>query len=461
MTKPLPGKKLSTRLFVALFLTAILVLLAVTGAVVAVSWTIYEHGAEETLVDQTRASAADLAGLDEGQMVAHLSSTALANTRITLVAADGRVIFDSDYEASTMPSHAARAEIAAARSEGTAVMLRASETAGSDTLYAATLVDGSDDILRLSTTRSSFAYYLGNLLPALFAIMALAVIASLVVARVITGKITTPIVSIDPEQPLESETYVEVEPLLARIEEQKLKLVEQNRQLERAVTLRREFTGNVSHEMKSPLQVIGGYAELIESGIADGEDARKFAGLICAESQAMRRLIDDVLTLSRLDESASGRTSLFDLVATAKVVLVRLAPMAAERDVRLFLAGPDVAWVLGIETLAEQVVYNLVDNAIRHGRAAGRVELDIRCSAQDVVLDICDDGDGISPEAQQRVFERFYRVDPSRSRETGGTGLGLAIVKHGVESMGGSVTVGQSALGGARFTVRLPAANGV
>ena len=454
--QPQNGKRLSTRLFAALVLMSLLVLLAAVSALVAVSWTIYEQDAEDVLVDQTRKCGTELSVLGEAQAISRLSTMVPADTRATLIAGDGTVLYDSSYDAQAMPNHGNREEVVAARFGKGAVTLRTSATTGTDTLYAAVLVGESDEVLRLSTTRPSIGRYLESLMTPLLIIMALAIVLSLVMARVITRMITAPLVAIDPEKPLESDTYAEISPLLTRIEAQKRKLVDQNAQLERAVALRREFTGNVSHEMKSPLQVISGYAELIENGIASQEDGRKFAGLIYAESQSMRRLIDDVLMLSRLDESVSAEARAFDLVAVSRRALDRLDSTAEARGIRIVLVAPDAVRVLGYETTAEQVVYNLIDNAIRHGREDGRVEVHISDPDPDVILAVSDDGEGIPVELRGRVFERFYRVDPSRSRETGGTGLGLAIVKHGVESMGGSVRVDDSRLGGAKFTVTLP-----
>ena len=458
MERPSPEKRLSTRLFSALFLMALFVVLGVTAAVVGISWTAYERDAESALMAQVSKNASELSGLSEEEMVTRLNLMTLAETRVTLVADDGRVLFDTHGTAESMANHGNREEIARARSDGNAITLRLSQTTGTDTLYAAAPVPGSGDVLRLSTTRASLASYLGGMMPALAIIMLLVVLLSLVMARIVTRRIAAPLVAIDPEHPLESDTYVEVAPQLDRIDAQKRKLVDQNRQLEQAVALRREFTGNVSHEMKSPLQVIGGYAELIENGIAEAEDVRRFAALIHGEAQSMRRLIDDVLTLSRLDETTQHEARPFDFGAVVARALDRLAPAAQGRGVHVSCSVFRVTEVLGSELLAEQVVYNLVDNAIRHGREDGMVEVCLAAHEKWAVLTVADDGEGIVPEVRDRVFERFYRVDASRSRETGGTGLGLAIVKHAAESMGGSAHVGDCALGGAMFTVMLPRA---
>ena len=259
------------------------------------------------------------------------------------------------------------------------------------------------------------------------------------------------------EDPLASEAYAEVEPLLDRIDVQRRELLEQNSELEQAVNVRREFTGNVSHEMKSPLQVIGGYAELIESGITSPEDTKRFAGLIRSEAQSMRTLIDDVLLLSKLDEGAGGGALLeIDLASACERAIDRLEPAAAARKVHVRLKLQEGVVVLGSLTLVEQIVYNLVDNAIRYGKEHGEVLVETYVAGELVKLVVSDDGAGIPPEARERVFERFYRVDTSRSRDMGGTGLGLAIVKHAAESMNGVVSVGKSVLGGARFEVSLP-----
>ena len=452
-------KTLASRTFAILFVTSLVVMVVSAIAATAASFTTYETEAEHLLLSQATSYAESISELDEDQMAHALSRVTFFDIRCTLVAGDGTVLFDNFADPASMDNHANRAEIVAARESGQVTVMRRSDTQASDTLYVAVLVrDGI--VLRLAETRASLGAFLKGLSSQL-AISLLAIfLLSLIASRLLTELITKPMLDIDLSNALENDAYAELQPLLERMDEQRKMLEQQNERLERAVTLRREFTGNVSHEMKTPLQVIGGYAELLQAGVASPEDVPKFAGLIRNESDAMRSLIDDVLTLSKLDERAHEKGDPVELEGLCERVVARLEPAAEERDVTVTLtsAGPVVA--LGSEALCEQMVYNLVDNAIRHGRTGGHVTVDVRDDGQTATLAVADDGPGIPPEMRERVFERFYRLDASRSRETGGTGLGLAIVKHTAESMGGTATVEASSMGGACFVIRIPSEQG-
>ncbi len=449
------GKSLATHLFAILFSFAFISFVVATAIAAYISWTVYEGDAEQRLTAQLEVCAAQIDGMDSEEMVAKLSGVDLANTRITLVASDGSVLYDSEVDAKDMKNHGSRQEIVAAQNIGESVVQRKSETTGSDSLYAAVRVGQDDSVLRLAETRTSLMFYLGGLLvPLVLAILAAALLSALM-ARTITRYVTAPLLDVNLDEPLNCETYKEVRPLLGRMDAQRAELKEQNLRLTQAVTLRREFTGNVSHEMKSPLQVIGGYAELIESGITSPEDTKKFAGIIRSESQTMRELIDDVLTLSRLDEGVSQDPTPFDIAAVISLVVQRLELTAESKGVALQVACEHGVKALGFELQAEQAVYNLVDNAIRYGNA--RVEIRTDLEGDWVRVFVSDDGPGIPADQRERIFERFYRLDPSRSRSTGGTGLGLAIVKHAAEDMGGSVRVQDASIGGAEFVMELPA----
>ena len=244
--------------------------------------------------------------------------------------------------------------------------------------------------------------------------------------------------------------------MLYRVDEQRRELKRQNAELERAVEARREFTGNVSHEMKTPLQVIGGYAELMEYGATKPEDNARFAALIRKEAAHMRGLIDDVLTLSRLDEQGDQSHDPIDLSGVCRSVISRLESTASERRISFSVSIEEGVVIYGAESLAQQLIYNLIDNAVRYNRDGGVVSVDLSKAKDEAVFTVSDQGKGIPEEYRERIFERFYRVDASHSRETGGTGLGLAIVKHSVASLGGSVTVGDAPGGGAKFTVTFP-----
>lgn len=234
-----------------------------------------------------------------------------------------------------------------------------------------------------------------------------------------------------------------------------------NEELAWAEKMRRDFTANVSHEMKTPLQVISGYAELMANGLVPPEDIPRFAQLIYDESQAMRALIDDVLVLSRLDEVApsSEEATVVDLEPVVNHVAERLAKPARDAGVALRLQLAPVE-VRGNETLLEQMIYNLVENGIRYNHPGGLVIVEVYQEAAPsvAVVRVSDTGAGIPTDKREKVFERFYRLDKSRSKETGGTGLGLAIVKHAALYHGGDVSVESQEDKGTCFTVRLPAA---
>ena len=449
-------KSLAGRIFWVLFLFSLAVAVAATVAATALSFSVYERDAEQILLAQASSYAELIEDKrSEDAMAASLAELPFVETRCTLIAADGTVVFDNYADPASMDNHAQREEVSAAKESGKVAVMRRSETMGSDTLYAAALVrDGI--VVRLAETRTSLASFLGGLSWQLAATLVIIFLMSLLVAHGLTVLITRPLRKLDLSRPLDNDAYQELQPLLQRVDAQRSELEEQNRELEQAVALRREFTGNVSHEMKSPLQVIGGYAELMESGMVAPEDVPRFAGLIRSESQAMRELIDDVLSLSRLDERAEGSRVPIDLEGLCRRSAQRLEAAASERGVSVRLLLRRDIEVLGDPAMIEQMVYNLVSNAIKYNREGGLVLLQLESDAGSALISVEDEGPGIPEELRERVFERFFRIAASRSRDTGGTGLGLAIVKHVAESQGGSVAVGKSHLGGAAFTVRLP-----
>ena len=449
-------KSLAGRIFWVLFLFSLAVAVAATVAATALSFSVYERDAEQILLAQASSYAELIEDKrSEDAMAASLAELPFVETRCTLIAADGTVVFDNYADPASMDNHAQREEVSAAKESGKVAVMRRSETMGSDTLYAAALVrDGI--VVRLAETRTSLASFLGGLRWQLAAPLVIIFLMSLLVAHGLTVLITRPLRALDLSRPLDNDAYQELQPLLQRVDAQRSELEEQNRELEQAVALRREFTGNVSHEMKSPLQVIGGYAELMESGMVAPEDVPRFAGLIRSESQAMRELIDDVLSLSRLDARAEGSRVPIDLEGLCRRSAQRLEAAASERGVSVRLLLRRDIEVLGDPAMIEQMVYNLVSNAIKYNREGGLVLLQLESDAGSALISVEDEGPGIPEELRERVFERFFRIDASRSRDTGGTGLGLAIVKHVAESQGGSVAVGKSHLGGAAFTVRLP-----
>ena len=215
---------------------------------------------------------------------------------------------------------------------------------------------------------------------------------------------------------------------------------------EKAEQIRREFTANVSHELKTPLHSISGYAELLKSNMVKEEDRIPFAGKIYDEAQRMVQLVEDIISLSHLDEGAEDmqreKTDLYELAGKA---VRSLEPEAEEARVTLELSG-SAAVLNGIPQLLYSIIYNLTENAIKYNRENGKVTVDIRGTDEGIVLSVRDTGIGIAPEHRERIFERFYRVDKSHSKEVGGTGLGLSIVKHAAKIHDAKIEV-ESTLG--------------
>ena len=224
----------------------------------------------------------------------------------------------------------------------------------------------------------------------------------------------------------------------------------------RAEQMRREFTANVSHELKTPLHTISGSAEIMKNGLVEPEDMPRFIERIYTESQRMITLVDDIIRLSKLDEGADDvpRESL-SLRAIAEDVAKRLAPQAEQRHVSLTVSG-DVGKISGVPPLVAELIYNLCDNAIKYNKDGGSVQLSIEDTATEAVLTVSDEGIGIPPESQDRVFERFYRVDKSHSKEIGGTGLGLSIVKHVARMHGARLELNSKLDEGTSITVGFP-----
>ena len=225
-------------------------------------------------------------------------------------------------------------------------------------------------------------------------------------------------------------------------------LKEQREDILRSATMRQEFTANVSHELKTPLTAISGYAELIENGMVKGDDSVRFAGEIRKNSTRLLSLINDIINLSELDDGVKLNLERMDLYEAAKNCVKNLEIAAAKNNVKLMLLGTS-AYINADRAMMDEVLYNLCDNAIRYNNKdkGGNVIVDVSNTLDGKVkLTVKDDGIGIGKEHQERIFERFYRVDKSRSRESGGTGLGLAIVKHILTSHGAQLEL-ESELG--------------
>lgn len=388
----------------------------------------------------------------------YLEGFADKSLRFTWVDAGGTVIFDSEAGAQEMENHLSREEISEALESGSGESVRYSDTLSELRVYSALrLSDGT--VLRISGSQKTLTYLmLGFLLPMLL-IVAFAFIMSFLLASRIAKRLVRPINDIDPDKPTKyigKREYSEIEPLLKRMEAQRLQIKADSAELEKTSLIRQEFTANVSHELKTPLHAIAGYAELIESGLASEEDIRPFAGKIRAEAGRMTKLVSDIIELSKLDSGAAGtQREHVDLYRIAENAVDSLEYTASEAGITIKLSGVS-AVIEGIPRVLYSIVYNLCDNAVKYNKFGGSVSVNVADLGESAVVSVRDTGIGIPKADIDRIFERFYRVDKSHSSEVGGTGLGLSIVKHGALIHKASVNVESIEGIGSEFTVTFP-----
>ena len=469
----------------------------------------------------------------------YLSQLTADRYRLTWIAADGSVLYDTRTDAESLENHASRAEVSQALTTGTGESTRYSSTLMEKTMYYAQRLDDGT-VLRISISRATVGMIAVGMIQPLLIVLIVALILSGLLARRLSRRIVDPLNSLDLEHPLDNDAYEELSPLLKRIHRQHVEIQMQLRELrektdeftqitgsmreglvlldehgsilsinaaaqalfgadaqcvgrdfltiersheisaaiqaaaadghsevraERAGRVyqfdisritsdgkflgtvilafditeqefaernRREFTANVSHELKTPLQGIIGSAELIENGMVRPDDLPRFVGHIHAEAARLVTLIDDIIRLSQLDEGDAMPTEPVDLLAVSQEAAENLHDAAAARNVTVSVTGQP-AVLPGVRRLIYEIVYNLCDNAIKYNRDGGRVDVTVAADAGSSSITVADTGIGIAPEHQSRVFERFYRVDKSHSKASGGTGLGLSIVKHAVQ----------------------------
>ena len=286
-----------------------------------------------------------------------------------------------------------------------------------------------------------------NLLYPMCAVSLFMVLMAAFFAMRASGKIVEPINRLDLEEVKEGDVYEEIAPLIRKITHQKETIVKQVLEAQKQQRefedmkerLRREFTANVSHELKTPLTSISGFAEIIQNGIVKPEDIPGFAGKIFEESQRLIVLVNDIIKISQLDEGGIPYDKEeIDLYEMAEEVLGRLEEPAKKKHLNLQLLG-EHAKIGGVRMILDEVIYNLCDNAVKYNRENGTVIVRVKRDRKGTQLVVADTGIGIAKEHQGRVFERFYRVDKSHSKSIGGTGLGLSIVKHGAAFLGAAV----------------------
>ncbi len=542
-----------------------LVLVTLLLSMGMVSFVFYNQLAEDIHRELSSGAAYIKTGLeDEGIHYLRAIEGQHEDSRITLVGADGIVLFDSEIELSKLDNHKDRPEIKEAVRTGVGEAVRMSDTIGRQTYYyAEKLSDGT--ILRLSSTTDNVLATLMKSVPFLLGIVFLVLCLALLLANYQTKRFLEPINALDLENPMENDSYDELSPLLLRIHQQRQRIEEQiaelsqrqqefkeitdnmkeglilidrqgavlsvnqsaltlfhselsategrhisnlnrNIRLQKAVgtalggvnaeellslggklfqlhvnpvferdhirgavlllldvtkereaeKMRREFSANVSHELKTPLTAISGFAELLRDGLVRPEDVSSFAGKIFEEAARLVALINDIIKISELDENdVPLPKQQMDLFQSAEAVLARLDPLAKKHGITLQIEG-EATQINGVPRLLDELIYNLCENAIKYNKENGSVVVKVRPEREYALLSVQDTGIGISQEDTERIFERFYRVDKSHSKETGGTGLGLSIVKHIAAYHDGTLDI-KSMLGqGTEITIKLP-----
>lgn len=347
------------------------------------------------------------------------------NVRITLVAKDGTVIADSQESANKLGNHLNRQEIQQAIKNGEATVTRHSDTQEKKVYYFAKQLDNGN-VLRVSAEAKSigkfFSDYIIYILLCIIVVIVTAVFVSMGITKSIVKPITQLGQSLDNIDKFKSDE--ELKPLVNALLQQKKKQKMLDKQ-------KKQFTANVSHELKTPLTSIAGYAELIEAGMAKPEDIKPFAGVIRKQALRLVNLSEDIIQLSQLEESDDEDMSFesVNLYEIAQRCVEALNINAINKGVTLNLTGEE-CYIRGKAQLVEELVYNLCDNAIRYNKENGNVTVTVNPLEKGASVSVKDTGIGIPKKYQERIFERFFRVDKSRSKATGGTGLGLAIVKH-------------------------------
>lgn len=344
--------------------------------------------------------------------------------RITLIGADGEVLYESLLNKDEMDNHNERPEIIEAREKGEGEAVRYSATSGTHTFYYAERLQNGN-VLRIGRDSVSVNRIMVNTLVIVLVIALGILFVCMGISHYLTKKLVEPIEKLATNIMLvdENNVYEEIRPFVNTIKEQHINIINN-------AQLRQEFTANVSHELKTPLTAISGYAELIGNGMTGKEDTIRFSNEIHSNANRLLSLINDIIKLSELDEADHQmEMERIDLYKLAENCVQMMQVTAEKQGIRLILQG-ESTMVMANKGLMDEVFYNLCSNAIRYNKPGGSVTVTVGTKDEHPFLSVADTGIGIPKECQERVFERFYRVDKSRSKSTGGTGLGLAIVKH-------------------------------
>lgn len=377
--------------------------------------------------------------------------------RITIIDFQGKVIFDNQTNPATMENHASREEVVEAMEKGSAKVSRYSSTMLKKTLYFAKKLENGT-VLRVSCQQYTSGVLIFALSQPLLCLLLLALIISGVAASSLSKKIADSIEKIDFDTPEKNETFTEFKPFIKRISDE-------NFEKKQREEIRRQFSANVSHELKTPLTSISGFAEIMKSGSVDEETMRNFSEDIYTESQRMILLVNDILKLSKLDEeSITMEKEEICMEEICRGVIKSLQVFAQKKNVSIEFESRTKDCINGVPTVIQEMIFNLVENAIKYNKENGKVFVKIEKIEREkpyLKLLVKDTGIGIAENQQERIFERFYRIDKSQAKDrqstrTTGTGLGLSIVKHGAKYHNAKLSV-KSKLGeGSEFFLLFP-----
>lgn len=531
------------------------------GTIILILGYLYHYFTNSQL-DQLRLQTSLIAQAVEEDGQTYLDQIDLQDLRVTWIAHDGQVLYDSEKDVKQLDNHSNREEVVEALETGYGESIRQSATLTQRLLYTSQrLNDGT--VIRLAIAQKTIVVLLWNLAPWVSLLFLISVFAAILLARLTSKKLLAPLEAIDLDKPLDNEVYAELHPLLKRLDYHQSQLAEKETLLQQKqdefdtiiskikegmvivdakghlvsynvaasqlldfqsddfgqslpffqrnlglkslmdtvlngqkvesiceikdsqykviarpiwtdklqsgavflffdVTeqyyldkLRREFTATVSHELRTPLHILSGYSEILRANVVSPENIQLFSEKIYQESQRMIQLVEDILQLTQLDEGRTISKEPIHFKGVIQQVVASLQEKADQRGISIQFNGDEVDFT-GNPALLQSIVYNLCDNAIKYNRDGGQVTIDLYQDQEHINLEVRDTGIGITKADQERIFERFYRVDKSRSKQVGGTGLGLSIVKHALQVHGASVQVSSQLGQGTTMTVHFP-----
>lgn len=416
-----------------LSLIALIAIIATTVGITFVYYNLFQDRVRSDLATNARLLSEsgrfqelykEASGIPEKIEQSELTSFQFDTIRITWISPNGEVLFDNDTDISGLSNHLDRPEIQTALQRGQGESVRRSDTLHMNTFYYALKLDDGT-ILRVSTQARSITSVCMTAAPVILIIILLVSVLCIMLGHFLTKQLIRPINTMAEhlDDQMETSVYKELEPFAHKIRSQHEKILD-------AAAMRQDFTANISHELKTPLTAISGYAELIENHMVSADQETYIAQQIQSNSNRLLSLINDIIKLSELDHTEIPRklerVNLSNLVETC---CSGLQINARQQGIALTCRCEEVS-INGDKDLLKELIENLIQNAIRYNKENGWVKVKVYLENGHAVLSVSDNGIGIPKDKQERVFERFYRVDKSRSRETGGTGLGLAIVKH-------------------------------